>query len=230
MTKQEKSFTAPIKCGHCQNTTPMEIAAEASTVREYSDDRSGETWEAGVVYQLSKCPACDNMTLRSYDWHSGYMDGSDVEHKTLYPVGEKTLRGLPQKIDSAYQAAQKVRNVDANAYGVLLGRVLELVCEDRGASGRTLDKKLENLAHNNEIPSKLVNVAAGLRKLRNIGAHAGLGELTPAELPVLDDLTRAILEYVYSAPFLANEAEERLTRLKAKADEDLEEASDSESE
>jgi len=59
-----------------------------------------------------------------------------------------------------------------------------------------------------------VDVAAGIRKLRNIGAHADLGELTEAELPVLDGLTRAILEYVYSAPLLAREAEERLAKLK----------------
>lgn len=209
-----------MKCGHCQNAAPMEIVADASSVRDYTDDSSGESWEAGAVYDLIKCPACDNMTLRSYDWHSGYMDGSDIEYKVLYPLGGKVLRGLPRKIEAAYQAAHKVRNIDANAYGVLLGRVLDFVCEDRNASGKTLDQKLKSLAANNEIPSKLVDVAAGIRKLRNIGAHANLGELTAAELPVLDDLTRAILEYVYSAPFLAREAEERLAKLKTKGRED----------
>jgi hypothetical protein len=144
------------------------------------------------------------------------MDPSDVEFAILYPKAEKGLRGLPANIDKGYRAAQKVRNIDANAYGVLLGRVLDFVCEDRQASGDTLDKKLNSLAKNGEIPSKLVDVAAGIRKLRNIGAHANLGELTEAELPVLDDLTRAILEYVYSAPHLATEAEARLASLKSK--------------
>ena len=111
------------------------------------------------------------MTLRSYDWHSGYMDGSDIEYKVLYPLGKKVLRGLPTKIDAEYQAAQKVRNIDANAFGVLLGRVLDLVCEDRNAPGETLDQKLKTIAENNEIPLKLVAVAAGIQKLRNIGAH-----------------------------------------------------------
>jgi Domain of unknown function (DUF4145) len=101
-------------------------------------------------------------------------------------------------------------------YGVLLGRVLDAVCEDRQAIGDTLDQKLKSLADKRDIPEKLVKVAAGMRKLRNIGAHADLGELTEAELPVLDDLTRAILEYVYAAPLLATEAEERFTRLKRK--------------
>ena len=102
------------------------------------------------------------MPLRSYDWHSGYMDGSDIGYKVLYPLGKKVLRGLPTKINAEYQAAQKVRNIDANAFGVLLGRVLDLVCEDRNASGETLDQKLKTISENNEIPLKLV-AAAGIR-------------------------------------------------------------------
>jgi hypothetical protein len=210
----QKRFTESIKCSHCHNQAPMEVVSVHSTVRECTDDRSGMSWQAGTVYELNQCPACEGVTLRRYYWHDGYMDGSDIEYTVLYPMGEKGLRGLPRKIESSYQAALRVRNIDANAYGVLLGRVLDLVCEDRHASGDTLDKRLKSLADNGEIPTKLVDVAAGLRKLRNIGAHANLGELTGAELPVLDDLTRAILEYVYSAPLLAREAEERLARLK----------------
>lgn len=221
MPDEKKRFTASMKCGHCHNTAPMEIVADCSTVREYpTDDQSDGSWDEGSVYETCKCPACNNMTFRSCDWHSGRMDESDIEYKVLYPLGEKVLRGLPRKIDAAYKAAHKVRNIDANAYGVLLGRVLDFVCEDRSASGKTLDEKLKSLAENKEIPSKLVDVAAGIRKLRNIGAHANLGELTVAELPVLDDLTSAILEYVYSAPFLAREAEERYAKLKTKGGED----------
>jgi hypothetical protein len=211
---KEKRFTESIKCGHCQNEGPMEVVSGHSTVREYTDDRSGMRWDAGAVYELNQCPACEGVTLRRYYWHSGYMDGGDVGHTVLYPMGEKGLRGLPREIESGYRAAQRVRNIDANAYGVLLGRVLDLVCEDRHASGDTLDKRLKSLADNGEIPARLADLAAGLRKLRNIGAHADIGELTEAELPVLDDLIRAILEYVYSSPLLVREAEKRFARLK----------------
>jgi hypothetical protein len=208
----EKSFTAPIKCGHCRNVSPMEIGATYSTIRQHDDDASDIVWEEGTAYEIVVCPACERVTFRSGFWHEN-MDPSEVEYVILYPSGERALHGLPQKIAKAYQAAQKVRNIDANAYGVLLGRVLEFVCEDRTATGDTLDKKLKSLAGTSEIPPKLVEVAAGLRKLRNIGAHASFGELTEKELPVLDDLTRAILDYVYFAPYLAKEAEGRLARL-----------------
>jgi hypothetical protein len=219
MADDKKRFTGSIKCSHCQNEGPMEIIGDYSTVRDYYDPDPGSdtSWEAGTIWELCKCPACELPILRSYDWHSGYMDGSDIEYRLLYPLSEGVPRGLPPRIDGGYRAALKVRNIDANAYGVLLGRVLELVCEDRKAEGKTLNDKLRNLAKKNEIPDKLVDVAKGIRELRNIGAHAVLGELTPAELPVLDGLTRAILEYVYSAPLLASEAEHRLTELKAKS-------------
>lgn len=65
-----------------------------------------------------------------------------------------------------------------------------------------------------EIPKKLIGVSKSLRILRNIGAHATLGELTTDEIPILDNLCRAILEYVYSAPFLVEEAEKRVLKLK----------------
>jgi hypothetical protein len=133
----------------------------------------------------------------------------------LYPVKRDAPSGVPAKISKAYNAANRVRAADANAYGVLLRRVLELVCLDRNAAGRDLNSKLADLAQKGEIPNKLVGVAKGLRQLGNVGAHATLGELTPEEIPVLDDLCRAILEYVYSAPSLAQCAEERLKRLQA---------------
>ncbi len=216
MKKKKPSFSPSIRCEHCRNTSPMEVVATHSTIRDHEDSSGSHSWQAGTVYELLICPACEGVTLRSGFWHDS-IDPEDVEAITLYPGTEKSLRGLPAKIEKAYQAAQKVRKVDANAYGVLLGRVLEFVCEDRHASGDTLDRKLKSLAGLGEIPSKLVDVAAGLRKFRNIGAHASLGELTDAELPILDDLTRAILEYVYSAPHLAKEVEDRLSRLKKRS-------------
>jgi len=171
-------------------------------------------WEAGSVYELIECPACGEISLRKYFWHSILSDGEEIGYKYLYPLDQRGPQGLPNNIKSGYEEAQRVRNINTNAYAVLLGRVLDLICADRNASGDTLDKKLKSLSERGEIPEKLVDVSSGLRNLRNIGAHADLGELSSADLPVLDGLTRAILEYVYSAPLLINEAEKRLAKLK----------------
>ena len=92
-----------------------------------------------------------------------------------------------------------------------------MVCEDRAAKGHSLNDKLDDLASRQEIPTKLVAVATKLRHFRNIAAHALLGELTTEEIPILDDLTRALLEYVYSAPHLVDQADKRLQALKGKS-------------
>ena len=57
-------------------------------------------------------------------------------------------------------------------------------------------------------------MAHNLRQLRNVGAHANLGDLTTNEIPFLDDLCLAILEYVYSAPLLLQSAENKLQEIK----------------
>ena len=215
MAHDNPKFSGKTRCDHCSNTAPMEIVSSYSGV-ESDDDlpNSGMTWEEGPVYELLKCPACEEVILRSYYWHSEMMDPSDITYKTLYPSAVDRPIGLPDGLASAFDAAQKVRNIDANAYGVLLGRVLELVCHDRKATGRFLADKLADLASKGEIPDKLVGVAKGLKDLRNIGAHPALGELTNAELPIMDRLCRAILEYVYSAPYIARQAESCFRQLK----------------
>jgi hypothetical protein len=207
-----KTFSPSMKCGHCGNHAPMEKVSTYSAVREHGG-RGEPPWEAGHVYDMLLCPACDHVTLTSYHWHDD-MEPDDVEIAVLYPKDDADPAGLPTEVKKAYEAAKRVRNVDANAFGVLLGRVLEMVCRDRNAQGRNLNDQLRDLAGKGEIPAKLVDVANGLRGLRNIGAHAGIGELTDAEVPILGDLARAILEYVYSAPLLAQKAEERLGRLR----------------
>lgn len=208
---KEKSLTENIKCGHCQNTAPMTL--ETKYCENYEEDHDSGI-DAHTGYEICKCPVCKGVTLRSYFWYDA-MDPEDVSYKILYPV-EKTQMGLPRSVREAYEAAQNVMHISVNAYGVLLGRVLENVCDDRGAIGDTLDKKLKNLAEKKEIPEKLVDIATGIRQLRNIGAHASLGELTEQEIPILNDLTRAILDYVYSAPYLASIAASSLLALKAK--------------
>lgn len=116
-----------------------------------------------------------------------------------------------------YKAAEKVKTIDVNAYVILLRRLLELVCHDRKASGNTLAQMLSDLAAKGEIPDKLVRVAKGLKDFGNMGAHVSIGELSPKEIPIVKALCTAILEYIYSAPYLANTAESKLTAIKSQS-------------
>lgn len=144
------------------------------------------------------------MILRKGYWHEHLSDEHGPDYEILYPTAPQSIEGLPKDIADAYDASMKVKSVDSNAFGVLLGRVLDLVCIEQNAKGDKLYERLQDLAKKGAIPGKLADMAHGLRKLRNIGAHANLGELTSDEIPMLESLINAILEYVYSAPAMVS--------------------------
>jgi len=189
----------------------MRIVSEYRQVHRYSNNNF--EWEAGHIFQLILCPACDGISLIEGDWHE-MMDLEEWKPIILFPISSKPLAGLPDVIEKAYLAAQKVRNIDSNAFAVLLGRVLDLICINRGATGDSLYERLASLAQKGQIPARLTEMAHKLRQLRNIGAHADLGDLTIAEVPILDDFCRAILEYVYTAPHLIDQVGKRIDELK----------------
>lgn len=220
MSQAKQRTTEFLKCRHCGNYAPMNIAASyyLSTKSETYDPENeyyNPEPDQGYTYELLLCWACKKVTLREY-FESDFMDTEDIKLETLYPPQGVKLFYLPSSIQKAYEAALKARAIDANAYAILLGRMLEVVCEDRKVKGDNLYDKLKALAEKGEIPNNLVGVAHGLRMLRNIGAHEPLEGLSSDEIPILDDLSKAILEYIYIAPTLAKQAEERSKRWKEK--------------
>lgn len=193
----------------------MEIRLTLSQVKQHEDPRTGYPWEEGPIHELMVCPACEGVSLRRYYWHDQF-DPDEITVEVVYPRSTEIPYGLPPAIKQEFEAALRVRSASPNAYGVLLGRLLELVCDDRGAQRGNLSTRLKALSDRGEIPEKLVDMAEKLQELRHVGAHAWIGELTGEEVPILDSLCRAILEYVYSAPHLVEQAEERLRHVRKK--------------
>lgn len=214
---KELEFSEEKPCGHCNSKGPMQIVARYSNTKYHEpEDNREPPWEVGNIFEMLKCSACNRIELRTYHWNDWMEPWEKRKFETLYPAASKVPLGLPILLKPEYEAALKVKHISANAYGVLLGRILELVCEDRQAKGKDLYQKLDDLAQKDEIPEKLVGVADKLRVFRNLGAHAILGGLTEKEVPILESLCHAILEYVYSAPYLAEQAEIALRQLKRK--------------
>ena len=92
-----------------------------------------------------------------------------------------------------------------------------MVCRDKGITNTaTLYENIKSLSDKGIIPEQLKSIALKLKDLRNIGAHANLGELTENEIPILEAMINAILEYVYAAPLLIEKVEERIEALKLK--------------
>ena len=170
----------------------------------------------GTDYSVIKCPACKKVNIVSYEWYDRIEDEDKITYEILYPQRSNFPVGLPENILNTFKAAEKVKAIDVNAYAILMRRLLELVCIDRKAKGEYLASMLKDLADRNEIPEKLVDVAKGLKDFGNIGAHAGIGELSEKEIPIVNALSTAVLEYIYSAPYLATVAEKKLESIKLK--------------
>jgi hypothetical protein len=191
----------------------MEVLVEKSLVETH--EPYGAEWEAGFRYQLLQCFSCHEVTLYQLLIHTGHdPEGIDRSYdRVLYPASGESPSGLPPEVDAAWKAAMKVRKVDPNAFAVLPGRVLDVTCVERQAKGKTLNERIEDLTQRGHFPKNLEEVAHGLRKLRNFGAHGDLGTLKAADAPLLESLCGAILMYLYTAPALIKEAERRLAQI-----------------
>lgn len=206
--------TVALSCGHCSNVSFMPILGNVQDFEERGDSTYGYE-EHGDVYTVLKCPACSKVNIASYYWNDSMESDENIKYESIYPQEKNIPIGLPENILNALKAAEKVKTIDAHVYAFSLGRTLELVCQDRNAQGHTLAEMLKDLANKHEIPEKLVDVAKGLRQLRNVGAHVGLGNLSESDLPIAQALCYALLEYIYSAPHLAARAELALTKIRA---------------
>ncbi|GEC77926.1 hypothetical protein FAQ01_07960 [Flavobacterium aquatile] len=193
----------------------MEITASAEINEAYGDSQTGYSPNMGTSYDVLTCPACKKATIVTYFWHED-MESEDIKYEFLFPTEKIYPLGLPENILAIYKDAEKIKALNVNAYATAVRRLLETVCIEHGAKPDMLAKMLKELADKGEIPQKLVKVASGLRNFGNVGAHAAAGELSPKEIPIITALTTALLEFLYSAPYLATLAENKLNELKSK--------------
>ena len=216
MDDREARFTGPTKCDHCGNEVHMKEVAWHDRIR--SSEVEDWFWQEGPVWRLLECPACHDVTLIRYYLDERY-DPEEWDLQVLYPPMGKPITGLPPRLYREYSAALKLRHIDANAYANALGRVLEEVCiefGERPSKSRTVYVCLNSLADKGKLPPILASIAHNLRLFRNTGDHPTLGDLTSADVPILDELCKAILWYLYAAPQLVRKAESRIEEQKSK--------------
>jgi len=142
-TQKQREFMER-RCPHCRNIVTLErVSHHVQTDHMVNEEYI--TWNEGNGYEMWECPACHGIELRSYFW-ADMIEPQDIKYKTLYPSVSKIPLGLPANIKKQFISALKVRNLDANAYGVLMRRVIEMACEDKGATGHFLNEKIKDLA------------------------------------------------------------------------------------
>jgi len=87
------------------------------------------------------------------------MEPEDWHGDIIYPSLRPQIQGLPANVAKEFDAAERVATISANAYAVLLGRVLDTVCDDRAAKGENLYVRLTDLAARNGLQKNLADIA-----------------------------------------------------------------------
>ena len=210
-------------CPHCGNKAPQRlIHTQRFEERAWSSEDGSESdpvpWSSFVVV----CETCDRVLV--YDNIGDQLDDGEFHRGELeYPRSGKLDDAVPRDIRDVYEEAQRIKEIAPSAFAVQVRRCMEALCQDRGAHGRTLQKKLEDLAHKGEIPDVLAEASDAVREMGNVGAHGmGSGAVHPLLVNAMDELFRAVIEYVYVAPARLrdfHERTERYTKSAGKADE-----------
>ena len=126
-------------CYHCLNTGLMKILhREIYQEYEYWDD-IGDDCTPGDEYTwlLLSCPVCGKLTLfETVDNSYGCTTSSNV----IYPICSINCTGVPDNIRTAFESALKVKKIDLAICSLALRRVLEAICKDKNAKGKTLEE------------------------------------------------------------------------------------------
>ena len=98
----------------------------------------------------------------------------DILREILYPAETRLPLGHPPAVEKAFLSAQKVKAIDANAFGVMVGRVIDEVCAEKQANGEFLVDRLRDLANRGETPEKLAGGCGRTEKAPQRGSSCRL--------------------------------------------------------
>jgi Domain of unknown function (DUF4145) len=212
----EEPTPAPtdLSCGHCGFAGPIKHKGDVIVHQEVEGDfhRGGIVWS--TIVSVYVCPKCEEPTVWQYIWTRDLFE----QHgdRRLYA----TLRDnspVPSRVRARLDEALRIKTISPSYYAVSIRRMLETVCNEEGASGRDLFQKLDDLVSKQRIPAQLADVAHQLRELGNLGAHDADVEISPEDVPVIEDLADAILEYLYRAPTKLASVQQALSQRTARA-------------
>jgi len=96
------------------------------------------------------------------------------------------------------------------AAAVMVRRTLEAVCEDQGAAGDDLYKRIENLGEKIVLPKGMIKALHNLRLLGNDAVHVEArvyAEIGKREVEVAVDVAKTILQATYQMDAILDELE-----------------------
>ncbi|PSN16090.1 hypothetical protein C7293_04355 [filamentous cyanobacterium CCT1] len=195
------------------------------------------------IFNLYKCPACDEVTLIYYsspgdenldEAHQNTPEWQLYRHyqrSVLHAPFKQLHRAIPQAIADVVNQAQAVLSKSPRASFILCRAALEEICNDFkipekavSSKGRehfiNLQDRLSQLFKKEKMSDDLVAVVQGIRELGNEGAHSAhftfSRKIKSQDAENLLDLINYVVERLYVDKYRQEEAIERLGKLKGK--------------
>lgn len=143
------------------------------------------------------CPRCGNAI--SIETHPNANQINKVVPDE--PSSAMKVNHLPSDVEEYYTNAQTVLNAGVpSSAAVELRRTLEAAAHHQGVNEKTLVKDIEKLAEMGLITTNFVGVLGHVRKVGNVGAHAGDQSLTREEVEKAMTFTTQVLRNLFEMP------------------------------
>ena len=145
---------------------------------------------------IRRCPNPECYAVAFVVLHLGKLVLSFPAERVDFDASE-----IPEAIKSSFEEAITCHSSACHiAAAIMVRKTLELICHDRGASGRNLKDRLESLSTKLILPPELFQGLDDLRLLGNDAAHlesqvfAQIGE---QEVSVCIEFTKEVLKATY---------------------------------
>lgn len=207
-------------CSHCGNAgilnlitcidTPYQHGHFGNMLLDISIDH--KRW---CIFQ---CPVCKNPTLISAYMSVNGHPINFAETTYEFPTTNVHFDGVPENIKTAFDSAIKTRGIDRAVCILSLRRTLEMICKEKGASGKDLKEKIDDLIKKKLLPEMMADACWIIRQSGNDAAHADDIIFTEREVEEIIEYVSTVINYLYSMPVriakLKRQIEERKQSLK----------------
>ena len=193
-----------VPCQSCDNRTWHEVVFSIDS-EVYEDEIDMTFYES---HQILRCLGCDSYSFRKYDWNNEQAG----HEERLFPgriVGRRPLDRLwrlPSTVRAIYlETHAALGGKQPILAGVGIRALVEAVCNEKKAKGRTLEQRIDDLVDQAVLTPAGASVLHGTRILGNQAIHE-------AKAPTEKMLNAAmeVAEHLLTGVFLLPEMSRRM--------------------
>jgi hypothetical protein len=189
-----RPVTVNLRCPHCLHTGTFSGILNCSDVTWI--ESIGGTQPSRYKGGMRRCPNLDCESLVFVVMKGGVLDESFPPE-----IIDFDATNLPSRILDSLEEAIKAHSAGCyRACALMIRRVLEELCQDKGAAGDDLKQRLSSLGGAVIVPKELLDAADELRLLGNDAAHVeakAYDSVGEAEATVAVQLAKELLKAVY---------------------------------